>query len=216
MKVFQDKLFCSLVILGTISGIIASEPHANRAISTFPHEIVGYACEADDPLYHCEKADNLMNYRDPKVQCRHRSDLLESIRECDLAIKLKPDCSYAYVLRGFANHYLNNIEESKKNFDQAIKLDPSDARKYNAKSLCCSDRIEDYNKAVSLDPKCPFFRETRGSWKLRNKDFLGSFLDYAESIRLDIRSVSSCVESIEYCLKYRSKSSEHRYFIIEG
>jgi|GEM_PF-3077655 len=81
-------------------------------------------------------------------------------------IKLNPKDAESYLARGYASYHLGRIDEAIKDFDRAIKLGLNDNLVYifrgNAKANLGrwygaptdhKGAMEDYNKAIELDPK---------------------------------------------------------------
>ncbi len=216
MKIFRDKVFCFLLLTGLVSGFIAFEElgRKEKDFTAAPKQILGYETEEQDPRAHLDRAYDLMEFRDPKKPFRYKQDLLESIRECEVALKLKPEYPDAYITRAFAKHYLNQFEESKADLDLAIVLDPNDGRKYATRAVMSGLPIDDINKAITVDPTQAFFFQLRGSSKCRQKDYIGALVDFAESVKLKRETFLDCAESCWYHIRTADLESEKPYYLL--
>lgn len=81
----------------------------------------------------------------------------ESIKACEMAIKLDHNYALAYYGKGLALHEQDQYLEAIKDFDKAIELQPRDAKSYVGKgrSLSMLQQYEEaltvYEKALELD-----------------------------------------------------------------
>ena len=132
-----------------------------------------------------------------------------AIRYLSMAIKMKPDFTYAYFLRGRAYLHANSLvswppeqvsateyEMAIGDFTKAIELDPEDADKYikraeaRANSGKTGKAILDYTKAISLMPKYRYEHgfagvySARGGLYLEGGDYDRAILDFTEAIRI--------------------------------
>ncbi len=83
-------------------------------------------------------------------------DNLHTIDLTTLALKIKPDLSKAYSIRGMAKCNLGDFDGSIEDYDKAIELKPMNADFYNNRGVARSYKgdiegaISDYNMAISL------------------------------------------------------------------
>lgn len=87
------------------------------------------------------------------LDCTENSEHVQAIKICDKLVTYKPDCFYAYYLRGL-NHYLvEDYKDAIQDFDTSVKLNPdfSDAyiqrAKAKSKSKNFMGAMADYNRA---------------------------------------------------------------------
>jgi clan AA aspartic protease (TIGR02281 family) len=93
--------------------------------------------------------------------------------------------------RGTAYAEKGDLDRAINDFNEAIRLDPNDARWYNNRGgayLAKQDfvrAIADYNEAIRLDPTYAVALHNRGFAYQSKQDFDRAIADYNEAIRLD-------------------------------
>ena len=63
--------------------------------------------------------------RKEKNKVKQKEMLTEAVKNLNEAVKIHPTYKNAYLLLGNANNYLNNFDESIKNYEYALQLDPN-------------------------------------------------------------------------------------------
>jgi tetratricopeptide (TPR) repeat protein len=116
----------------------------------------------------------------------------ESIAACTRVIAAgQGNLSWAYNHRGSAYQAKGNDDRAIADYDEAIQLDPKNARAYNNRGIAYhakgnNDRaIADYDEAIRVDPKYAFAYFTRGLAYHAKGNNDRAIADYDEAIRLD-------------------------------
>ena len=101
------------------------------------------------------------------------------------------DLALAYNNRGFAYGTRGQHDDAIQDYDQAIKLDPSDAIVYNNRGFAYSNKgqldraIEDYDQAIGLDPSDATVYNNRGFAYSIKGQLDRAIQDYDQAIKLD-------------------------------
>lgn len=131
------------------------------------------------PEKHVQNARDLMSgSAKPK-----RKDVLNAISECNKAIEIKPDYARAFAARSAANEYLDRHDESIRDIEIAIKLEPLNPLRYTERSNLKGMNLDDLNKAIEIDQGFALAYLFRGDSKCLDKDYLGAICDYANFLR---------------------------------
>ena len=107
------------------------------------------------------------------------------------AVRLKPDYTWAYNLRGNAYSNLKDYARAIADYDDAIQLDPNLAMAYNNRGLAYyalkdyARAIADYEHAIQLDPKYAMAYYNRGNAYYALKDHARAITDYDHALQLD-------------------------------
>jgi tetratricopeptide (TPR) repeat protein/S1-C subfamily serine protease len=107
------------------------------------------------------------------------------------AIRLRPNYTAAFFLRGASRLELNDLQGAIADFNEAIRLDPKFVGALNSRGLTrldLNDRqgaIADFNEAIRLNPRFVMAFSNRGMTRSDMGDQKGAMADYNEAIRLD-------------------------------
>ena len=83
--------------------------------------------------------------------------LHEAINDCNSLMKLNPDYTGAYYIRGCANEKMGKIDEAIDDFSTVLQIDPYHVNALYARGACenkwsnFDKAIEDYNMALQID-----------------------------------------------------------------
>ena len=120
-----------------------------------------------------------------------KDDFDGAIRDCDQAIRLDPNCAFAYVVRGRAKSDKGDVSGAIRDCDRAIRLEPSSSVAYQIRAVAKESKgdlggaIRDWDKAIQLDPRNEVAYALRGYAKAGKGDVSGAILDYDRAIQLD-------------------------------
>ena len=138
----------------------------------------------------------------------------ESIAACTRVIAAgQGNLSWAYSNRGSAYQAKGNNDRAIADYDEAIRLDPKNARAYNDRGIAYhakgnNDRaIADYDEAIRLDPKYAFAYYHRGYAYKAKGDNERAIADYDQAIRLDPKDADAYVKRGS---AYRDKGDNDR------
>ena len=109
-----------------------------------------------------------------------------SIDNFNKALKLKPDFAPAYINRAYAQlktiEFINSIDQE---IQISINQNAHNTVKKNEQSYDYQAIINDYTKALQLQPDWAMIYYNRGNIKTRAKDFKGALHDYERAIKLE-------------------------------
>lgn len=149
-------------------------------VSTFPAFAASSDCVSDDEV-------------EPTVRIAACTRMIEDTTEP------ADDRQTAYGKRGNALVELGDHDRAMADFDQAISLDPNQARGYNGRGWVWFSRgdydraIADYNTAIKLEPKKAAIYVNRGLvWKNKG-DLDRAMADFDQAIRLDPKLASAYI-----------------------
>ena len=96
-----------------------------------------------------------------------------------------------------------NINNAIIYLNEAIEIDPHDARFFISRGTFkgtenYEDAIEDYTKAIEIEPNSVFAYRLRGDSKSKLGDYQGAIDDYTKAIKIDPNNA--------YLYNYRSES----------
>jgi len=83
----------------------------------------------------------------------------KSISACNEALKIEPNCSGAYYVRGFAHRYKEEYELAILDFTRTVEADPKYAAAYYGRAISFAylgdykNALSDFDAAITLDPK---------------------------------------------------------------
>lgn len=110
----------------------------------------------------------------------------------------KPE-SEAYYNRGLDWLKKMDCDKALAEFNEAVRLDPSNAKFYNDRGYAwmrkkdCDKALTDYNEAIRLNPKLGMAYYNRAAvWRIK-KDYDKAIADHKEAIRLDPRIRFFCL-----------------------
>lgn len=121
----------------------------------------------------------------PDVRIRNCTALIESRRESAI------DRSVAYSNRGMVYRGKGDNDRALADYNEAIKLDPNNAKAYNNRGNLYDDRgdrdraIADFNQAIKLDPTFAVAYNNRGTAYSNKGDNERALADYNAAIRID-------------------------------
>jgi S1-C subfamily serine protease len=144
-----------------------------------------------------------------------RGDYGGAIAPLDQAIRLNPNYSAAYALRGFAQARLGKASAALADSEQAIRLDPKTARAYLVRGLVRSrigetqEALADANQGISLQPNFAGGYGLRASVRLLREDYAGAVADLKKTAEL-MRSQGNATQanSIEQSLPIFSQLTQ--------
>jgi tetratricopeptide (TPR) repeat protein len=138
--------------------------------------------------------------------CKGDND--NAIADITEAVRLNPNDSYAYYIRGLACANKRNHDHAIADYSEAVRLNPNYVYAYysrgNAyKSKCDYDRaIVDYTEVVRLDPNYTDAYYNRGIAYLNKGDNDHAIADFNEAIRLNPNDASAyCNRGVAYLNK---------------
>jgi tetratricopeptide (TPR) repeat protein len=144
------------------------------------------------------------------------NDFFAAILDCDKAIEINPNYSEAYSLRGSAKYYVTflNIRNKRKLIPDIMERIKSE---HNIEELRKEyfDPLNDFNKAIEINPNDALTLRERAILKIETKDFEGSLNDlelvvkidasYKERILLDLERLKI---DWEYEIEYTKKLND--------
>lgn len=83
----------------------------------------------------------------------------KSIAACDEALKIEPNCSGAYYVRGFARRYMGEYDLAIIDFTHTLNIDPKYSAAYYGRALSYAYKgdydaaLADFDAAISIDPR---------------------------------------------------------------
>jgi tetratricopeptide (TPR) repeat protein len=96
-----------------------------------------------------------------------------------------------YVDRGIAKERTGDLDGALFDYNQAVKLDPKDARACNNRGNVkfrkgdLNGAMADFNQAIRLNPQFALAYNNRGNVKFRRGDLNGAMSDYNQAIQLN-------------------------------
>ena len=127
---------------------------------------------------------------------RNENTLKQEIDNYSKQLKLNPQDANTYRLRGLAKNKLGDTQGSKEDFQQAYEISIkarykplSDADSYilrglNSERLNYQKAIDDYDKAITLEPSNALNYLIRAKWKEGSEDYQGALDDYNNFFKL--------------------------------
>ncbi|HVO66138.1 MAG TPA: tetratricopeptide repeat protein, partial [Syntrophales bacterium] len=99
------------------------------------------------------------------------------------------ECVEAHHVRGYAGKYFENYEETIKEFDKTIELEPGYAGAYYNRGCiyreCDKQRaIRDFTKAIELKSDCAEAYNNRGSLYADVGDYQQAIRDFSKAIEM--------------------------------
>jgi tetratricopeptide (TPR) repeat protein len=122
------------------------------------------------------------------------SEKKEAIKLVNQAIKLQPNYTQAYILRGWLYSQLKNNSQALLDFNKAISIDPEYDGSYLLRASTKfaledqSGALNDYNKAISINPENFIALENRGFAKLALSDGKGALDDFNRASKINNNS----------------------------
>jgi tetratricopeptide (TPR) repeat protein len=122
------------------------------------------------------------------------SEKKEAIKIVNQAIKLQPNYTQAYILRGWLYSQLKNNSQALLDFNKAISIDPEYDGSYLLRASTKfvledqSGAMNDYNKAISINPENFIALENRGFAKLALSDGKGALDDFNRASKINNNS----------------------------
>jgi len=129
----------------------------------------------------------------------------QAMRHFDRAIRIWPDYADAYLNRGLAEHSASHRAEALTDLDQALALDPSLTRAYNARGQIYLENgavqktIQDCSKSIQINPTLDAYYQ-RGEAYERLGEHQKAIVDFDAAI----------AESREAPFAYRARSLAKR------
>jgi len=118
---------------------------------------------AQEHIQYYRQNKHYQDYYKSILDAMRRNNWQIAINYCDLIIQAKdyvyPKLGDVYGLRGAAKEKLHLKSEAIKDFEEAIKVDPTDSIHHANKGLMnlelyyFKEAVEDFNHAIQLDPK---------------------------------------------------------------
>ena len=125
------------------------------------------------------------------IQKIESQDYFGAIEDFNVALRIKPDYSYALFKRAYAKYELKDYYGAIADIDNFIELEPDVAEAYANRGLAKSQQkdyygaIADYTKAIELNPDYAGAYYSRASEKYDLKDYYGAIVDYTKAIELN-------------------------------
>jgi tetratricopeptide (TPR) repeat protein len=122
---------------------------------------------------------------------RIHGDLTGALSDVNEAIKIDPDNTAAYSLRGLVRILQTKEKGGLADINKAIKLAPNDSTLYLARGTIRNDYlrddkgIEDVNKSIKLNPNKSDSYAVRGSIRTEMGDIRGGMSDFDKAIKLN-------------------------------
>ena len=129
----------------------------------------------------------------------HEGNLYQKALECfNKSIEINPKNFIAYSNRGLIKMFLKDQGGAILDFDQSIKLNPTDYAYMNRGSIKMSLKdvvggLADYDQAILLNPKSINAFNNRGIAKKNAGDFKGALMDHNTAIQLSPNNPSTYV-----------------------
>ncbi len=138
--------------------------------------------------------DNCASAKDHTKQGSDRfyvGDYQGAIKDFNLAIRINPEVTIAYIMRGLAYSSLGNYRAAIDDYTQALKIDPIDAETYLRRGVSRYDlddyeeAIEDYTQAIQLNPTFSEAYSHRGIVYEALENYESAIEDYTQAIQLN-------------------------------
>jgi tetratricopeptide (TPR) repeat protein len=134
---------------------------------------------------------------DRGVQHAERERWDEALKAFDELVKLEPNNSTAYHLRGISWYYKLDLKKAVADYDAALRLSPNDPEVLvdRAKALFEQDQDElalaDIEAAIVLGTKDPTVYWVRGAIREDAGDLKSALADYEQAVKIGADDVSS-------------------------
>ncbi len=126
-----------------------------------------------------------------------RKNYRNAIGEFDKVIKLDPENSEAYRLRGLSKQALKDTNGALRDFNRAIEINPRSYKAFADRGALygatknMNRAMNDLNQSIRLNPRYTKAYSYRGMIKLLNKDYRGAVSDISIYIRSNPRDASA-------------------------
>ena len=87
-----------------------------------------------------EAPDDLNILSDRGVAYLHKEDKLRCFGDLNRAIQLQPDYAYRYAARAFAKKHFGDLDGAVEDYEKAVSLDPTDAVAHNNLGLLLEEK----------------------------------------------------------------------------
>ncbi|MEM8805993.1 MAG: tetratricopeptide repeat protein, partial [Cyanobacteria bacterium P01_G01_bin.38] len=186
MKPFQAFLAAlfAVLIICIQPQLLALSAVNTTAVDTTSNTVDVYVAEADS---HSEVRE-LLRRSHTQVSQRNFEAAIATVSE---AIRIAPDDSSLYSLRGRAYLRLQDDERAIADYTQAIYLDPQNPLGYADRGFAhrlsqdYQRALKDLNEAIRLGPDVSDFYSERGAVREELNDHRGAVQDYSQAIQLD-------------------------------
>lgn len=151
-----------------------NHPDANTAYLVYFHKGVterklGNLTESIDDFKQAilQKAEKAATYNNLGLSYYEKEDFENALAQFTKSIEIEQH-SFHYNNRGLAQYNLGKLEEAKKDYDMAIKLNPDDAFYYYNRGNVYLNQgdytqaHEDYDQAIELSPNTAKFWHSKG------------------------------------------------------
>ena len=117
-------------------------------------------------------------------------DYNKTIKACDDALKVDPNCPAAYYIRGFAHRYKEEYDLAVMDFTRALQIDPKYSAAYYGRALSYAyagdykDALADFDAAIAIDPRYTdaYFNRARVYYDMEEYDKAWDDVHKAESL----------------------------------
>jgi tetratricopeptide (TPR) repeat protein len=121
-----------------------------------------------------------------------------AIQEFNNAIQINPRYAIAYFIKAYTHEQLQEFQQSLRDYDRAISLNPKLFSAYSNRGLLKADKLNDvrgalsdYNRAISFKPNFSDFYYNRAGLKAdKLNDVRGALSDYNRAISLNPKHAS--------------------------
>ena len=124
---------------------------------------------------------------------------LEAIKYFDVAIKIDPQNSFTYAIRGETKRMLKQYKDAIADFDVAIRLNPQDSTAYASRGAAkrllgqYQEAIADFDVAIRLNPQNDSAYAGRGEAKRLLRQHKEAITDFDKAIRLNPQNSAAYV-----------------------
>jgi tetratricopeptide (TPR) repeat protein len=133
---------------------------------------------------------------------RNRERVLAAQADLNEAIRLNPNLSEAFAIRGYLRFVLGNQSGALNDVDSALRLNPKNGAALIVRSTIKGENgdhrgaIADATEAIQLDPNSPYLNfayNNRGLARANLRDFEGALPDLTQAIRLAPKNALSYI-----------------------
>jgi len=193
MRIFRDRVFWILILLGVFSELIPPEDSIEfKFANILNHSQFQQRVERPEAFVHNAYV-LLENTKMPTK--RRKQNLLTAVDECNRALREKSDYARAYAARASVKLELGSRDEALKDINVALQLEPKNAIRYIARSYILGMQTADLDKAIEIEPTNSLAHLFRANSKMMDKDYLGATFDYAKAFFLG-KDLNYCFRSI--------------------
>ncbi len=112
-------------------------------------------------------------------------------------LSVAPEDAFSYAMLAVLRHDKHELEAAIRNYNEAIRLDPQNARTLSARGSAWLSKkehgqaIADFDEAIRLDPKNTLAYIGRGKTSAARKQYTQAIADFSEAVWLDPLAISA-------------------------